>query len=96
MTESSPEQNNTAMKYPINVDAVPLIKLSDMAQRREIRTASEDWTGITSSAERRKLQNRLNQRAYGEHWLKFGSWVPAYTLGLQKEEKRQDDRHHYI
>ncbi|EWZ29245.1 hypothetical protein FOZG_17111 [Fusarium oxysporum Fo47] len=64
MTESSPQQNNTAMKYPINVDAVPLIKLSDMAQRREIRTASEDWTGITSSAERRKLQNRLNQRAY--------------------------------
>ncbi|KAF5623758.1 uncharacterized protein FTJAE_10519 [Fusarium tjaetaba] len=44
--------------------AAPLIKLSDMAQRREIRTASEDWTGITSTAKRRKLQNRLNQRAY--------------------------------
>ncbi|KAF5581621.1 Aryl-alcohol dehydrogenase [Fusarium pseudocircinatum] len=44
--------------------AAPLIKLSDMAQRKEIRTASEDWTGITSTAKRRKLQNRLNQRAY--------------------------------
>ncbi|KAG5784503.1 hypothetical protein H9Q73_001865 [Fusarium xylarioides] len=52
------------MEYPANDTAAPLIKLSDMAQRREIRTASEDWTGITSSAKRRKLQNRLNQRAY--------------------------------
>lgn len=54
------------MKYPTNLAAAPLIELSDMVQRREIRTASEDWTGKTSSAERRRLQNRLNQRAYGE------------------------------
>ncbi|KAF4439002.1 hypothetical protein FACUT_4461 [Fusarium acutatum] len=52
------------MEYPNNVATAPLIELSNMAQRREIRTASEDWTGITSSAKRRKLQNRLNQRAY--------------------------------
>ncbi|KAK1450352.1 hypothetical protein CMEL01_07688 [Colletotrichum melonis] len=29
----------------------------------ELRDPSEDWTGVTSTAERRKLQNRLNQRA---------------------------------
>ncbi|OLN96276.1 hypothetical protein CCHL11_04461 [Colletotrichum chlorophyti] len=29
----------------------------------EMRDPSEDWTGVTSTAERRKLQNRLNQRA---------------------------------
>ncbi|KAL0938471.1 uncharacterized protein CTRU02_205081 [Colletotrichum truncatum] len=29
----------------------------------DIRHPSEDWTGVTSTAERRKLQNRLNQRA---------------------------------
>ncbi|CVK98930.1 uncharacterized protein FMAN_08362 [Fusarium mangiferae] len=52
------------MKYPTNLAAAPLIELTDMVQRREIRTASEDWTGKTSSAERRRLQNRLNQRAY--------------------------------
>ncbi|EWG55279.1 hypothetical protein FVEG_17486 [Fusarium verticillioides 7600] len=52
------------MEYPANMAAAPLIKLSDMAQLREIRTASEDWTGITSTSKRRKLQNRLNQRAY--------------------------------
>jgi hypothetical protein len=43
----------------------PPIVLSDMIQRREIRTVAEDWTGTTDSARRRKLQNRLNQRAYG-------------------------------
>ncbi|TDZ26138.1 hypothetical protein Cob_v001358 [Colletotrichum orbiculare MAFF 240422] len=29
----------------------------------ELRDPSEDWTGVTSTTERRKLQNRLNQRA---------------------------------
>ncbi|KAK1595609.1 uncharacterized protein LY79DRAFT_511041 [Colletotrichum navitas] len=29
----------------------------------ELKDTSEDWTGVTSAAERRKLQNRLNQRA---------------------------------
>lgn len=66
MIKSTLKLNNTAMKYPINLAAAPLIEQRDMTQRREIRTASEDWTGKTSSAERRRLQNRLNQRAYGE------------------------------
>lgn len=35
-----------------------------MPQRREVRKPDDDWTGITSAAERRKLQNRLNQRLY--------------------------------
>jgi hypothetical protein len=34
-----------------------------MSQRSEIRNLKEDWTGKTSTAERRKLQNRLNKRA---------------------------------
>ena len=29
----------------------------------ELRDAKEDWTGKTQPAERKKLQNRLNQRA---------------------------------
>ncbi|TDZ29751.1 hypothetical protein C8035_v004219 [Colletotrichum spinosum] len=39
------------------------IMLAPMREREEIREAGEDWTGVTSTAERRKLQNRLNQRA---------------------------------
>ncbi|KAE9372018.1 hypothetical protein N431DRAFT_535686 [Stipitochalara longipes BDJ] len=34
-----------------------------MSQRMEIKDGEEDWTGKSSTAERRKLQNRLNQRA---------------------------------
>jgi hypothetical protein len=41
----------------------PLIEVQPMSQRSEIRNLKEDWTGKTSTAERRKLQNRLNKRA---------------------------------
>ncbi|CZR62709.1 uncharacterized protein PAC_12606 [Phialocephala subalpina] len=40
------------------------IELRRMAQQAEVRTSEDDWTGIKDAAERRKLQNRLNQRIY--------------------------------
>ncbi|KPM46332.1 hypothetical protein AK830_g213 [Neonectria ditissima] len=39
------------------------VVLRPMPQRSEVRDAADDWTGVTSTAQRRKLQNRLNQRA---------------------------------
>jgi hypothetical protein len=42
------------------------IALGPMRQRTEVRSPDDDWTGVTSTVERRKLQNRLNQRAYRE------------------------------
>jgi hypothetical protein len=38
-----------------------------MAQQAEAVVPEEDWTGLASAEERRKLQNRLNQRAYRKH-----------------------------
>ncbi|KAH6646717.1 hypothetical protein BKA67DRAFT_580381 [Truncatella angustata] len=42
----------------------PMVTLVPMFQQIEVRNSDDDWTGVTSAAERRKLQNRLNQRAY--------------------------------
>ncbi|CAM1501298.1 Fc.00g104600.m01.CDS01 [Cosmosporella sp. VM-42] len=39
------------------------ILVMPMAQQLEVRNRGDDWTGVTSTSERRKLQNRLNQRA---------------------------------
>ncbi|KAH6717068.1 hypothetical protein BKA61DRAFT_601004, partial [Leptodontidium sp. MPI-SDFR-AT-0119] len=46
------------------INAIPgKIEVHPMAQRSEVQDREEDWTGKTSTALRRKLQNRLNQRA---------------------------------
>jgi hypothetical protein len=42
----------------------PPVLLSRMLQQAEVRNPEDDWTGKTNAAERRKLQNRLNQRIY--------------------------------
>jgi hypothetical protein len=41
-----------------------IIPLSQMPQQTGIRAQKDDWTGIVDRTERRKLQNRLNQRAF--------------------------------
>ncbi|CEI70373.1 hypothetical protein FVEN_g1118 [Fusarium venenatum] len=39
------------------------IVVEPMTQQLLVQKAGEDWTGVTSTAERRKLQNRLNKRS---------------------------------
>lgn len=52
-----------------NLPAAPSsdIVIQSMFQSAEVKTRSEDWTGLSDPKERRKLQNRLNQRARSEH-----------------------------
>jgi hypothetical protein len=42
-------------------DVIPLTR---MPQQTGAWTPDDDWTGVISQMERRKLQNRQNQRAY--------------------------------
>ncbi|KAL2827161.1 hypothetical protein BDW59DRAFT_144348 [Aspergillus cavernicola] len=56
-----------------NLTAIPLMRMTKLA---EIRTPDEDWTGKSCPAERRRLQNRLNQR----------------TRRIRKQNKKQNER----
>jgi hypothetical protein len=51
----------TATQQP---DALPFDAAS-MPHQAFIRQRDEDWAGITNQRERKRLQNRLNQRARG-------------------------------
>ncbi|KAM0444930.1 hypothetical protein ACHAQK_002465 [Fusarium lateritium] len=53
-----------------------MIAIQPMSQQLLVQNAKEDWTGVTSTAERRKLQNRLNKRS-------------QYLRKRQQQEKRQ-------
>lgn len=54
--ESSVDLGNPSAALPLSVAVMP--------QLVELRDPSDDWTGVTSTAERKRRQNRLNQRAY--------------------------------
>lgn len=63
---TSPQDWKVMEDKPTNVVSMATthrILVVPMAQRSEIRQANEDWTGKSSTVERRKLQNRLNKRA---------------------------------
>jgi hypothetical protein len=47
------------------VASQPMI-LERMPQQPALLGSMDDWTGMTNAADRRKVQNRLNQRVYSE------------------------------
>ncbi|KAK9325287.1 hypothetical protein V1517DRAFT_314506 [Lipomyces orientalis] len=49
---------NENVQYRISISVQP------MMHHLEVRGPEDDWTGISSAAERRRIQNRLHQRAY--------------------------------
>ena len=59
-----------AMATDIHDDKLsPMLTLELMPEQLGVRIVGDDWTGTTSTKERRKLQNRLNQRAYSGYYL---------------------------
>ncbi|CAD6447083.1 bcd6379c-0892-4025-bbd3-db92c6c568ca [Sclerotinia trifoliorum] len=45
------------------IEETPRIEILPMPQRSQIQNQTEDWTGTSNTLIRRRLQNRLNQRA---------------------------------
>jgi hypothetical protein len=43
--------------------------LVTMNKPANVREPGDDWSGVTNQARRKKLQNRLNQRAYRQYFL---------------------------
>ena len=55
-----------------------LIPLQPMMQQVDLRAPEDDWTGVTRASERRKIQNRLHQRAYSKFVAVL--WRPHHLL----------------
>ncbi|PVH81081.1 hypothetical protein DL98DRAFT_571439 [Cadophora sp. DSE1049] len=67
------------------------IELQRMAQRSEVKDQDEDWTGKTSTALRRKLQNRLNQRASRKRRKQLATQKPqVFIQDIPSPEKEPD------
>lgn len=45
-----------------------------LKRHAECRVKDENWAGLSSAAERRKLQNRLNQRAFSKRSMVPLQW----------------------
>jgi len=59
-----------------------IIPLDKMPQQAGVRDAKDDWTGVISRKERRKLQNRLNQRRYRMVMHFYCLFLKSYQLTL--------------
>ncbi|KAL2060983.1 hypothetical protein VTL71DRAFT_9035 [Oculimacula yallundae] len=70
------------------------IELVPMAQRSEVQDRAEDWTGKSSTALRRKLQNRLNQRASRKRKKQIST--PAQVFVPNTRTEKQSDLIHHI
>ena len=49
--------------YDMAVEPTNRLDIGILPQLTEMKSADEDWSGISAPEARRKLQNRLNQRA---------------------------------
>ncbi|KAH8591722.1 hypothetical protein B0O99DRAFT_631527 [Bisporella sp. PMI_857] len=67
-------------------DVIP-IRLGRMPQQAATLFPDDDWTGLSSPAERRKRQNRLNQRSYRKRKENASLPCPESYPGMKRSSK---------
>lgn len=67
---------------PSTASSSTRVSLGTMSQQALVREPEDDWTGTADRERRRRLQNRLNQRAYSNLNLLLPLyWLDWLTLG---------------
>lgn len=66
------------------------VVLERMPQQSGLLGAEDDWTGVTNAAARRRVQNRINQRAYSESSAIQLSWTTAGFDSWHRRETKAD------
>ncbi|KAF7868552.1 hypothetical protein EAF04_005083 [Stromatinia cepivora] len=77
-----------APSLAMNIDETPRIEILPMPQRSQIQNQAEDWTGTSNSVMRRKLQNRLNQRASRQRRKLDSRRVEAPTKFMETQDPK--------
>ncbi|KAB2102603.1 hypothetical protein AG0111_0g8949 [Alternaria gaisen] len=80
----------TPMSSDPNHSGAP-IELAWSSQRPELRSEKEDWMGVTNPVERRKLQNRLNQRARRNRAQKKNAIIKQPHSVIVPDETHESD-----
>ncbi|KAF4634455.1 hypothetical protein G7Y89_g3663 [Cudoniella acicularis] len=68
------------------------ISVQPMLGNHKLRDSKEDWTGKTSTAVRRKLQNRLNQRASRQRRAQISNSTTLTSTGSAPQEETTHNR----
>ncbi|RAL64316.1 hypothetical protein DID88_002207 [Monilinia fructigena] len=85
-----------SMSITMNINEIPRIEVLPMPQRSQVQNHGEDWTGTSSTTMRRKLQNRLNQRASRQRRKAEFRKLETMTKAIKTQSPSSLTPHHHL